>query len=330
VKKFHIPIVLFLFKRVEKSKKIIERLVEIRPSKVYLLSDAGRTIEEQLRVEACRKSVEAAITWDCEIIKRYASENIGIYENIAGGAKWVFQREPCAIFLEDDNFPETTFFRFCEEILKKYESDYRVLWVCGTNYLKEYFPSDGSSYVFTKNMMPCGWASWSDKFMKFYDGELTLWKNKYIKGRLQKEYISKKHFIQDAYNLDYELDAVEKFGRFYSWDYQMAFSMRAHNMYAIVPKYNQIKNVGVDNESTHGGKDLMAHRFCNLPTRPLEFPLTHPSAFLLDLTFEKRVSEIIVDPNFFKFKSYLSRCMKELLQMNKTESLSQYLKCIFK
>ena len=33
----------------------------------------------------------------------------------------------------------------------------------GTNYLKHYAPADGSSYVFTKNMMPCGWASWSKK-----------------------------------------------------------------------------------------------------------------------------------------------------------------------
>jgi len=330
MKNFNIPVVLFLFKRAEKSRKIIEKLTEIRPTKIYLLSDAGRTCEEQLQVEVCRKTVEASITWDCEVIKRYAAKNIGIYENIAEGAKWVFKREIYAIFLEDDNFPEITFFKFCEDMLKKYEKDFRVLWVCGTNYLKEYCPADGSSYVFTKNMMPCGWASWSDKFIKFYDGELTLWKNEYIKKRLQKEYINKKHFIQDAYNFDYELDAIKRFGRFYSWDYQMALSMRTHNLYAIVPKYNQIKNIGVDSESTHGGKDLMAHRFCNLPTKPLDFPLTHPTAFLLDLTFEKNVSKIIVDPSFFKIKSYASRYIKSLFRINKTESLLQYLKGFLK
>jgi len=327
---FDIPIVFFIFKRTEKSVKIINKLSQICPAKIYLLSDGGRTSTEHSQVKACRKAIEDAITWNCKVIKKYANKNIGIYENIGKGAKWVFQREPYAIFLEDDNFPEVTFFRFCEELLKKYEQDFRVLWICGSNYLKEYEPADNSSYVFTKNMMPCGWASWSKKFIKFYDGELVLWQDKYIKKRLKKEYINKKHFIQDSYNFDYELDAMKQFGRFYSWDYQMAFSMRAHNLYAIVPKYNQIQNIGVDAESTHGGKGLMANRFCNLPTKPLIFPLKHPNFFLSDLTFEKKISNIIIDPDFFRIKSYISRHIKNFLKINKTISLTQYMKNLIK
>ncbi|MNE39777.1 hypothetical protein D3C80_1337460 [compost metagenome] len=244
----------------------------------------------------------------------------------------MLQREPFAIFLEDDNFPEITFFQFCKELLKRYENDTRVLWICGTNYLKTYAPQDGSSYVFTKNMMPCGWASWASKFIPFYDGELALWQDPYVRDRIRKEYLYEKLYYQDRYNVEYELDAKAKTGRFYSWDYQMSFSIRAHNLYGIVPAYNQITNIGVDNHSTHGGtsmEDVMTERFCGLPTRPMEFPLRHPKALLVDDAFEVAVAKVILHPKFFSAKSRLSRAVRKLLGIRKTESILGYLKSKF-
>lgn len=324
---FSTPVALFLFKRVDKPLKIIERLSKIRPTTVYLLSDGGRTKQEQSRVDECRKAIEEAIKWNCRVIKRYQDINIGVHENIAGGAKWVLSQEKWAIFLEDDNLPEITFFRFCEELLIKYQYDNRVLWICGTNYLKEYNPEDGSSYVFTKNMLPCGWASWSSKFSQFYDHSLALWANKRIRNRIKHEYLYKKLYDQDAYNLDYELDTKETTGRFYSWDYHMAFSMRVHNVCAIVPKYNQIRNIGADYDSTHGGVslgDAMTERFCDLPTKPLEFPLTHPDCMLLDLDFEKRTAKIILDPKFFTLRAIFSRATRLAFRIRKNQSIKSF------
>ncbi|MFY0727854.1 glycosyltransferase family 2 protein [Pseudomonas sp. NFX15] len=326
---FSIPVVLFLFKRIDKPLEIIKQISKIAPAKLYLLSDGGRDEEERLQVSRCREAIEKAITWDCEVVRKYEDNNIGVYSNIAGGARWVFQRESCAIFLEDDNLPEVTFFRFCEDVLARYKEDSRVLWVCGTNYLKNYTPADGSSYVFTKNMMPCGWASWGDKFNKFYDGELDLWQDEYIRERIKDEYLYKKLYYQDRYNLDYELDAKQSRGRFYSWDYQMSFSMRVHNVYAIVPKYNQIKNIGVDSDSTHGGNslnDVMVERFCGLDTMEMQFPLKHPDALLIDKVFEESVAKTILNPDFFSARSVVSRAVRSVFDIKKTESISSFLK----
>lgn len=326
---FKIPVALFLFKRADKSVEIIRRISSLRPKTLYLLSDGGRNEQERLEVERCRKAVEEAIDWDCDVIKKYEESNVGVYNNIAGGAKWVLLNEENAIFLEDDNLPELTFFQFCEELLEKYKDDTRVLWICGTNYLKEYEPEDGSSYVFTKNMMPCGWATWANKFSTFYDGELSLWKDGYIRKRLKAEYACKKLYCQDKYNFDYELDALESFGKFYSWDYQMAFTMRVHNLYAIVPKVNQITNIGVDAFSTHGGsskEDIMVERFCGLPTRPITFPLVHPASFLIDKKFEVAVAELICDPRFFSMRSILSRFIRKLFKIRKTEGVFLHIK----
>ncbi|MNO40570.1 hypothetical protein D3C76_307230 [compost metagenome] len=327
--RFEVPVALFLFKRIDKPLEIMKQLARVAPSRLYLLSDGGRSEEERRQVAACREAIEQAITWDCEVIRKYEENNIGVYENIAGGAKWVLQREEFAIFLEDDNFPEITFFPFCQELLEKYKDDTRVLWICGTNYLKHYAPADGSSYVFTKNMMPCGWASWSKKFIQFYDGELQLWQDPYIRERIRQEYAYEKLYFQDKYNVEYELDAKAATGRFYSWDYQMSFSIRANNLYGIVPAFNQITNIGVDNDSTHGGtsmQDVMTERFCGLPTQPMQFPLKHPKALLIDNAFEVAVAKIILHPKFFSLKSRLSRAIRRLLGIGKNESIVGHLK----
>ena len=146
--KFDIPVVLFIFKR-EKAVEIIKRLSIVKPTKLYILADQGRDDIERKAVKKCREKVEAAIDWECEVIKNYANENRGVYQNIGEGAKWVLKKEKWAIFLEDDNLPEVTFFEFCKEMLERYEDDSRILWICGTNYLCEYFLKYNVSYVFT-------------------------------------------------------------------------------------------------------------------------------------------------------------------------------------
>jgi hypothetical protein len=320
---FEIPVALFIFKRQESVLRILEVLKVIKPKKVYLIADNGRTEVEKKIVSDVRENIEKAITWDCDVIKRYQTENVGVYENIAGGAKWVFEHEEKAIFLEDDNLPEISFFPFCDELLNKYENDNRVLWVCGSNYLEECNPENKSDYIFSKNMLPCGWASWRHKFYKFYDGELTLF-NADTKKALKSKYLNKKLYYQDIYNIEYELDYKKKYGRFYSWDYQMAFSLRVHNVYSIIPKYNQIKNIGVDSDSTHGGSSLsniMVGRFCERKTKKLEFPLAHPQSITIDENIEEALAKIIIDPTFYSIKSKLSRVVRKALRLNKTVSI---------
>ena len=314
---FEIPVAIFIFKRIEKTLEIIERIARVKPSKIYIISDNGRNKEEIDLVRELREKVEKKINWDCTIIKKYAPTNIGVYENIANGAKWVLNKEESAIFLEDDNLPELTFFKFCQEMLERYKNDTRILWICGTNYLKKYDPQDGSSYVFTKHMLPCGWASWSHKFNKFYDGNLELWQDEYLNKRVRFENLDKILQRQDIANWDKELRLIKKGLKPNSWDYQMSFTMRVHGLYAIVPKYNQITNIGVDLDSIHGGTsfdNVMTKRFCGIETTKLEFPLKHPKAVLSDLNFEKRTAKIITLPgnerNKIKLATFLKKTFK--------------------
>ena len=323
---FKIPVVIFFFRRVDTTLRIIERLSRIRPQKVYLLSDGGRSIEEQDAVIKCREKVEEAINWNCEIVRRYPMENLGVYKNIGLGAKWVFEREERAIFLEDDNLPALSFFDYCKELLDRYEEDTRVLWICGTNYLENYVPPDGSSYVFTKHLLPCGWASWAKKYNEFYDGNLTLARNKDVLNEIRGEYLNKSLYKQQKYSINSTINKLDNNERLASWDFQMAFAIRVNSLYGISPTVNLIENIGVDDFSTHGGnsfKKVMTRRFCGISKFEIKTPLIHPKYLLIDQVYEKKVGKIILLPFLNRVPVKIVRMLKPFFGIGKYESLSQ-------
>jgi hypothetical protein len=316
--RFDIPIVIFTFRRL-KAVEVMKRIALVRPRKIYILSDNGRNDEERKEVSICRELVEKEINWECEVIKNYASENRGVYANIGLGAKWIFEREEKAIFLEDDNLPEVTFFKYCEELLEKYRDDNRVLWVCGTNYLGDYKPKNDVSYVFTRHMLPCGWASWSNKFNRFYDGDLKYVDNPdYIKIASGNFY-NRRIFKQYKRAWTKERNRVKRNEKPGSWDFQMDFAIKLHGLYGISPVRNQIQNIGVDKYSAHGGnkQSIMTDRFTNMKSSSLEFPLKHPEIVSIDLTYEKMIYKILVYPlvvraNNLKIKTI--RFVKKMLR----------------
>lgn len=323
---FKIPIVLFTFKR-KKIVSIINQIKEVKPSRLYILSDNGRNSKEKKDVEECRKMIDDAITWECEVIKNYADDNRGVYENIGGGARWVLEREKWAIFLEDDNLPEISFFQFCKELLELYENKEQVLWICGTNYLGKYYSPQHESYVFTKHMLPCGWATWSKKFLKFYDGQLTLCSNKDIVMNVKTEYINNqlyKQFKECWMNEYYRIQTGKKP---ISWDYQMDFTIKANKLYGICPCNNQIKNIGVDEFSIHGGTSfnmIMTRRFCKMDSYPLSFPLKHPYEISTDKKFEKKIGKVILLPRTSRIKRKISKFIRRILHIPYYSSIKNY------
>lgn len=328
LKQLQVPVAIFLFKRLDTTVRIIERIAEVKPSKIYLIADAGRNDEENVMVAKCRKAVEEHITWDCEVIKYYAQENRGVYENIGEGAKWVLEKEECAIFLEDDNLPEVTFFYYCQELLEKYKEEPQILWICGTNYLAKYEPENNSSYMFTRHLLPCGWASWSDKFLKYYDGEMKTFSAVGSKKKLAASYENKALFRYQFQLFEKTLYKLENDRKRASWDYQMAYTIRANNLYGISPCNNQIKNIGVDEFSTHGGNSMrktMTQRFCGMESYPLQFPLKHPQKIAYDPKYERIIGKIILPPWYSRVLVKVGYVIKRVMGINRNESLTEYL-----
>lgn len=327
--RFEIPVAVFMFKRPEKTAMIIDQIAKVQPTRLYLIADGPRNNDEAQAVEECRTEVEKHITWDCKVIKNYALENRGVYRNIAGGAEWVFSQEDKAIFLEDDNYPALSFFEYCKELLERYKDDTRILWICGTNYMGKSDFEDGSDYCFTKLMLPCGWASWSNKFMKFYEGNLELYRDRVYQDKVKLTYGNRLLYKHDYPQWDAILANLDNGKQPRSWDYQMAFSLRVHNMYGIAPKYNQITNIGADELSIHGGvsmDNIMTQRFCEVPIYELSFPLKHPKAVMLDSKFEKETEGKIVFPLSLRIKSSIVGFSKKVLGNKLYNSVLKLLK----
>ena len=312
--KFDIPIVLFIFKRKDTVLQIIEQLRIIKPQKIYLIADAGRNNEENLLVSECRKAVEKAIDWDCMLIKNYAVKNRGVHAQIGKGALWIFEKEDKAIFLEDDNLPAISFFEYCKCCLEKYEQDEDIFWICGTNYLQKCNLANNVSVFKSKHLMPCGWASWGDKFKKYYDVDLCMTDCNDWEKQLSKKYLDHRLYVQQCRDIKAERRRRDSGERYRSWDYHMAFSIRMQNLWGIVPKYNQIKNIGVDEFSTHGGNSMnleMTKRFCGINNYELDFPLKLPKAEDLVDIFDKEIGKIILYP----FKARMISNLREIFKL---------------
>lgn len=328
-KDFDVPVVLFSFIRSTGFHEIMPVLQKVKPKKLYILSDNGRNENEKKLVKEVRETIESYIDWDCEVIKRYSKDNLGVIDNIGGGAKWVLSQEKNAIFLEDDNLPEITFFKYCQELLEKYKNTKEVLWICGTNYETE-SNYGNDDYYFTQHLLPCGWASWSDKFNDFYDINLEKLGNPGIKEKIRKTYEDKQLFKQQYLLFEKTKYLLNTNRKKSSWDYQMLFSLRANGMYGIAPKFNQIKNIGVDELSTHGGVSFdseMTRRFCGIPTKKIQFPLQiEENKIKKNLEFEKFTGNTIKYPLKERLMIEFATIVKPLLGIDKHASFVEFRK----
>lgn len=312
---YTIPVAIFLFKRIDTLDRIFGSIRLIKPVKMYLIADGPRNQDELVHTELCRKKAESLIDWNCEIIKDYSKDNRGVFKNIGEGALRLFQKERSAIFLEDDNLPDPSFFRYCEELLHRYETSEDILWITGTNYLGSY--NVESSYMFTQHLLPCGWASWSSKFIKYYDAYL---KNMILNDRLEyikDRYISKALFRQQRYLLNLEKTKISLGSKPISWDYQMDFSLKFFNKYGISPRVNLINNIGVDQHSIHGGVSFdnpMTKRFCGIKENQIEFPLLHPQKIEIDQKYERMIGKILLYPNKMRMRIFIVSRVKRILR----------------
>ena len=325
---FDIPVVLFFMKRTKSTLQVLKGIAEVKPQKLYLVSDAGRNKEEMEKVLQCRRIIEQNINWPCEIVKDYAEENKGVLDRIGYGARRIFEKEEYAIFLEDDNVPDKTFFYFCKEMLLRYKNASNVLWICGTNYLEEYKSPYGHSYVFTKHMLPCGWASWSDKFLEMYDPELKGLNVPFIRDNYKGFYNNIQFEKQRIYSINATRTELDEGNRKVSWDNQMTFTLMSNRVYGIAPCVNLIKNIGVDKNATHGGtsyRNPMTRRFCGIKTKSMQFPLVHPEKILEDKNYEEIIRKIKHTPWWYMIGIKAARIIRNLFGIPKDVSFSKYI-----
>src|SRR4029077_21252183 len=113
------PVALIIFNRPDLTERVFAQIAKARPARLFVIADGPRP-ERPGEIEKCRAAREVInrIDWVSEIFKNYSDVNLGCGHRPATGISWVFDNVESAVILEDDVIPNSTFFRFCDELLE--------------------------------------------------------------------------------------------------------------------------------------------------------------------------------------------------------------------
>jgi len=291
--KFNTPILIILFNRPDLALKLLERLREIKPSKLYIAADGpreGREKDKELCAET--RDIVKKIDWDCEVKTLFRDKNVGCGIGVSSAITWLFENEEYGIILEDDCFPDLSFFSFCEELLIKYKDDVTVFQISGTNFQNGIMRGEGS-YYFSRFSGIWGWATWRRAWETF-TFDLSDVEEVFKSGKLNHVFQSKSEKLfwfsklkKESLKLVYD-----------AWSYQWLYNEWRNKGMGIAPNLNLISNIGFDNNSTHVFlKDSMRNTKVN---GSMQFPLHHPSK-KIDYDADRYLYENIYSQSIFRY-----------------------------
>jgi len=271
--------VLFLvFNRPDTTAQVFEAIRKAKPPRLYVAADGPRANRDGEAERVARvREIATAVDWPCEVKTLFREENLGCKYAVSGGITWFFEQEEQGIVLEDDCLPSQSFFWFCEELLNRYQNDFRIWHISGNNfYPKTELPIESYTYggIFGSIW---GWASWRSRWSE-YDVEMTMFEEALEKQLLQSAYgggstvLSR---LRDFWAIRHGLD---------TWDYQWVFCRWINSGMTIIPAVNMVLNLGFGNDATH--TESAAEPDKVRQPQELLFPIRHPKVMIRNAVLE--------------------------------------------
>jgi len=282
------PVVFLVFNRPDCTALVLERIRGARPPRLYVVADGPRADRpgEAALCAGVRTIVEQGVDWPCEVIRDYAPANLGCARRVSSGLDAVFARETAAIILEDDCVPDSTFFRFCAELLERYRDEPRVAQIAGCTFHGSGLGAP-SSYYFSRYPHCWGWATWR-RAWRHYDHSMQAWPQARGEAWLAATIpdLTERRMWEECF------DGTAG-GRIDSWAYRWTFALWRQGCLSVLPYRNLVSNIGFGDAATHTRAfNPVAAR----PVLPLAFPLVHPGAFAQDAAADERTSRRVFRP----------------------------------
>lgn len=306
------PILFLTFNRIDTTKRVFTKIRKAKPKRLYISSDGPRqnNNEDKSKISEIRNYITNNIDWNCEVYTKLYKKNHGCRRAVSESITWFFNKEPEGIILEDDCLPSKSFFKFCDVLLSKYRDNKQIMHISGNSFVSNHV--DNSSYHFLTIQHCWGWASWSDRWVK-YGTDLTNY--------------NKKNILKISNNpnvISYWENILNKMknGEIDSWAYQWAFKIIENNGLCINPSVNLVSNIGFDLEASHTTNKNDTNS--NMPIYNFE-ALIHPKKIKIDKIANKitqsRVFGINNSPKKVAYKDILeeNKLLKQQVESQSSE-----------
>ena len=288
---FRTPILIINFNRPEFTRKVMEVVMELSPSELFIFQDGPREgRNDEVLLAEVRAIIEKMTEGtDTHVHTNYSSTNLGCGPGPATALTWFFSNVEEGIILEDDAIPHPDFFKYAVELLEKYRNDQSVKAIGSMNVDKHKW-GDGSYYFSMMNRNLCSWATWKRAWQSF---DIKLKRTTRLDlARALRQYGC--NILEREYWCD-RLDEVHKDGvGNSSWDMQFFMSIWLQHGKGIIPNVNLSSNIGTVTNATHTlGKGNIIE---NIPTAPI-LPLTHPSSEEIMSEADRQFHFMYFEPN---------------------------------
>ena len=262
-----IPIVLIVYNRPDLTKLALNRIAQVNPKRVLVISDGPRADKKEdqelvrLTREVCNQE-----NWDFSVSMDAAESNLGLRQRIISGLNWAFDQCEAAIILEDDCSPDPSFFTFVSEVLRHHSGSERLGIVSGNNFCGKTWESP-YSYGFSTTARIWGWGTWSHVWKSFSEqDEIEFsWNDSQqteivdlITGKARKSAMKKMLKAGDT------LDA---------WSLAFSVFLLRNKLLNIVPEKNLVENIGFGIRSTHTKFESFT---AQIAATNIALPLRHP------------------------------------------------------
>ncbi len=248
---FSTPVAFIIFNRPDNTRKVFEQIRVLKPDKLYIIADGPRAShpDDIIKCEETRK-VGDSVDWDCQVYKSFSKANLGCGQRVFTGLNWVFEHETCAIILEDDCNPAQPFFRFCDELLRKYKDDTRVMHISGNNYNEEQVVGN-ASYFLSRYGHIWGWATWA-RAWKLFDFSMKTWPQARDEKILSNYFTTPQEvkFFTSIFDQYYLNDRLP-------WGYRWFYNRVINGGLSVVPALNLVTNIG--HTGTHSSQRNSSH-----------------------------------------------------------------------
>jgi hypothetical protein len=243
------PIVLFVYNRLDKTKKTLEALndnIGADESVLYIYSDGARNDENKNKVLEIREYIEnnfIPVSKFKKVVLVKSEVNNGLAKSIINGVTEIVNRYGMVIVLEDDLVTSKYFLTYMNSALYFYEKYPQIGSVSGYSYPIKSLKHYRKDIFIIHRAESWGWGTWKDRWGKV-DWKVSDYEDYKKDTARRKQYNS----LVGAFDLMLCLQMEKNLD---SWLVRWHYHFFKNNLNTVYPKNSLVNNIGCDASGVH-------------------------------------------------------------------------------